>query len=218
VILLIYYSLFIIHNTLLTVYSVVITRKFVEKKVLPILVSVAFDRSEHPMVRMSAIQLLMVCPEADVAIYQQLALSTWSEISQEVHSFIYSTLKNLASLGTILRPSQFAMVEKARAVLSLAKDFQEGNLKSGNLFQSGYAEDLNSGFFQQFTYYSGRDSIIPTSIYYRNYLQFGNGAFGISPLEFAVQARTISQIAEVFWKMFLKNIVSIVKFTTMWDF
>ncbi len=90
-------------------YRVVITDKFVEKKVLPILVSVAFDKSEHPMVRMAAIQMLIYSPQADVAIWQQLALSTWSEVSQEVHSFIYSTLKNLSKLKTVLRPTHFNM-------------------------------------------------------------------------------------------------------------
>lgn len=83
---------------------VVIDDKFVEKKVLPILASVAFDKTEHPMVRVAAVQMFIYCPQADVAIWQQLAISTWSEISQEVHSFIYSTLKNLAQLSTVLRP------------------------------------------------------------------------------------------------------------------
>jgi hypothetical protein len=177
--------------------QVVIDDEFVEKKVLPILVSVAFDRSEHPMVRMAAVQMLVYTPQADVAIWQQLALSTWNEISQEVHSFIYSTLKNLAQQKTVLRPLHGKMVQKASAVLSLAKDFDEGYFKSRNTFQSGHVEDLNSGYFQQFSWMSAKDSIIPSSVYFRNYLQFGNGAFGVNPIEFALQARTVSQIADV---------------------
>lgn len=171
--------------------------EYVEKKVLPILVSVAFDKSEHPMVRMAAIQMLIYSPQADVAIWQQLAISTWSEISQEVHSFVYSTIKNLAQLHTILRPAHLNMVRNANAVLSLTKDFDDGLLKSRNIFSSGYVGDLNSGYFQQLTYYGARDSIIPSSLYYRNYLQFGTGAFGTNPIEFSLQARTVSQIAEV---------------------
>jgi hypothetical protein len=146
---------------------------------------------------MAAIQMLTYCPQADFAIWQQLAISTWSEVSQEVHSFIYSTLKNLAQLDTILRPSHGAMVMKARAVLSLAKGFEEGLLKSHNMFQSGRVQDLNSGYFQQATWYSGRDSMIPTSMYYRNYVQLGNGAIGVNPIEIALHARTWNQIAEV---------------------
>lgn len=82
-------------------------------------------------------------------------------------------------------------------MLSLAKPFDQGLLKSRNMFQSGYAEDLNSGFFQQLSYFSDRDSIIPTSLYYRNYLQFGSGAFGTNPLEISLHARTVSQLVDV---------------------
>lgn len=88
-------------------------------------------------------------------------------------------------------------VKKAKAVLSLCKDFDEGLLKSRNTFHAEYVEDLSAGFLQQLTWNSGRDSIIPTSVYYRNYLQFGTGAFGVNPLELSIHARTVSQIADV---------------------
>ncbi len=75
-----------------------LTDEVVEKQVLPILVSVAFDKTEYPEVRMAAISLLIRTTGADIALWQQLAYMTWFELSREVHSFVYTTLKSLAAL------------------------------------------------------------------------------------------------------------------------
>ena len=84
--------------------SDVLTDQVVEHKVLPILVSVAFDKTEFPDVRMAAISLLIRTTSADIAIWQQLAYMTWFELSQEVHSFVFTTLRSLASLERPVDP------------------------------------------------------------------------------------------------------------------
>ncbi len=78
--------------------SDVVTDMVVEEKVLPILMSCAFDKGAHPEVRMAAITMLFYTTNADRVIWQQLAYMTWFEVSEEVHSLIYNTLKNMAHL------------------------------------------------------------------------------------------------------------------------
>jgi len=75
-----------------------LTDELIENEVLPILVSVANDKGEHPEARMAAISLLLYTTNADLTIWQQLAISTWYAGSQEVQAFIHSSLKNLAEL------------------------------------------------------------------------------------------------------------------------
>jgi len=77
---------------------------------------------------------------ADVTIWQQMAYTTWSPASQEVHAFIYSTLSSLAELKRPLSPVHEKMTIKARAVLPLAKPWREGYAKSANVFSSQWME------------------------------------------------------------------------------
>jgi len=172
-----------------------ITEKFVRKEVLPILVSAAFDKSEHPMVRMSAIQMLVYCSAADEAIYQQLAMNTWSESSEEVHSFIWSTLNNLAQLDKPLTVDHFVMKMKSLSVLSLCKPFEGGYGKSQNMFTTGFAEKLTSGFLQQTSWFGSADSTFPMNFYTRSYVQFGSGGMGVNPWEMSLSARTFNKFA-----------------------
>jgi hypothetical protein len=176
----------------------ILTDEIVEKQVLPILVSVAFDKGEHPEVRNAAYALLFHCTYADVALWQQAALATWFEPSRDVRSFVFSTLKSLAQLDRPLKGIKWAMQLKARAVLSMAKPIDASIARSHNLFTSQFVEEVSTGFAQHLSYFQSQDSIVPSQVYYKNFFQFGNGAAGVHPIEFSVAGNTIQKLASVF--------------------
>lgn len=172
-----------------------LTDELIEGEVLPILVAVSQDKGEHPEVRMAAISLLLYTTNADLTIWQQLAYSTWFSASQEVHSFIYSSLKSLAELQQPISHLHRQMQKKARAVISLAKPIAPHMAKSRNVFNSQFVEHLQSGFFHHFEYFGSKDSIVPNYAFYRNNVQYGNGAQGVSPLEVSVHGNTVQKLA-----------------------
>jgi hypothetical protein len=172
--------------------------KYIEKEVLPVLASVAFDRGEHSSVRMAAISLLLFTTDADINIWQQLAYSTWFAASQEVHAFIYTSLHNLAYVKGPLNNQLWSMVRKARTVLSLAKPMSPGYAKSRNTFASTFAEHIQSGFSQQFQYFGAKDSNVPQFMYYRNFVSQGNGASQYSPIELSAHGHTIQKLVDYF--------------------
>jgi hypothetical protein len=176
----------------------ILTDEIVEKQVLPILVSAAFDKGEHPQVRNAAFALLFHCTFADVAIWQQIALATWFEPSRDVRSFVYSSLKSLTEIERPLKMTRVVMQHKARAVLPLAKPIDASVARSHNLFSAKFIEDLNSGFAQELSWTQSQDSVLPAQIYYRNFFQFGNGAAGVHPVEISVAGNTIQKLASAF--------------------
>jgi hypothetical protein len=171
-----------------------LTDDFIENQVLPILIAVSADKGEHPEVRMAAISLLLYTTNADLTVWQQMAYSTWFSASQEVHSFIYSSLKSLAELKNPISRLHRQMQKKARAVISLAKPMNPGMGKSRNVFNSQFVEHLQSGFFHHFEYFGSKDSRMPNYMFYRNNVQYGNGAQGVTPVEFSVQGHTVQKL------------------------
>jgi len=61
-----------------SLYRDVLTHKIVKGKVMPILLAAAFDKGEHPDVRMAAITLIFHSSAADKTVFQQLAYSKFT--------------------------------------------------------------------------------------------------------------------------------------------
>jgi len=172
----------------------ILTNEIVEKKVLPILISAAFDKGEHPEVRIAALSLLFHTSSVDVTLWQQIAYMTWFDVSQEVHSFIYHSLKNLAELKTVVHEVNYKLVKSARHVLSLCKPIHAGYTKSRNIFSTDYIHEHLSGYFTKFSYWGSKDSMIPNKIHYKNMFTYGNGAFLEVPLEFSFHGHTVQKL------------------------
>jgi len=178
-----------------------LTDEVIEKHVLPILVSVAFDKGEHPEVRMAAISLLMYTTSADLSIWQQLAYLTWFEVSEEVHSYIYTSFRYMAGLERPLATIHVKLQKKARSVLSLCKPTKNTSVftKSKNIVSSDM--DYVSGFFYQLSTFGSKDSILlPNSVYFRNYDQISDRAFGFNPLEFSIHGHSTQKLVNYFWE------------------
>jgi hypothetical protein len=181
----------------------IVTDKVVTKKVLPILVSVAFDKGEHPEVRNAAISLLMYTTNADITIWQQLAYMTWFEVSEQVKCFVYTSLRNMAGLERPIANVHWKLQKRARFCLSLCKPCKASWTSSHNLFDGDFLEHHMSGYFYQLSTFGSKDSILPNNLYFRNYLQFGDNGFGVNPLEFSIHGhstqRVINYIMEKLW-------------------
>lgn len=181
----------------------VISDEIVEKKVLPILMSAAFDKGEHPEVRMSAITLLFYTTNADRAIWQQLAYLTWFEVSQEVHSLIYNTLKSMTDIKHPMHRIHRNMQLKARQVLSLCKPITAGWTKSRSIVVADWIPEFLSGYFHQFAYFGSKDSLIPNMMYYRNFYQLGENGLGVNPIEISFHGHTVQKLMNHFVEQFM---------------
>jgi len=175
-----------------------LTDEIIEKRVLPILVSVAMDKGEHPEVRMAAISLIMYTTNADITIWQQLAYMTWFEVSEQVRSFVYTSFRYMAGLEKPLAPIHWRVQKKARFVLSLCKPVKMSLIKSHNIVDGERLENHLSGFFYQLSTFGSVDSMIPNSIYFRNYNQFADGAFGVNPIELSIHGHSTQKLLNYF--------------------
>jgi hypothetical protein len=183
----------------------IVTDEVVEKKVLPILMSAAFDKGEHPEVRMAAITLLFYTSNADRVIWQQLAYMTWFEVSQEVHSFIFKTLESMAHIEHPMHKIHRNMMVKAREVLAICKPISAGWTKSRSVVLANWIPEFLTGYFHQFTYYGSKDSsIIPNMMYYRNFYQFGQHGLGVNPIEISFHGHTVQKLMNHFIEQFMR--------------
>lgn len=152
---------------------------------------------------MAAISLLMYTTNADVTIWQQLAYMTWFEPSQEVKHFICTSFRYMAGLERPLAPIHWTLQKKARFVLSLCKPMKISLIRSLNIFDSVHLDKHLSGLFYQLSTFGAKDSMIPNNIYFRNFLQFGDGSFGINPLELSIHGHSmhklITHLLEKIW-------------------
>jgi len=175
-----------------------LTDEIIEKRVLPILVSVAMDKGEHPEVRMAAINLIMYTTNADITIWQQLAYMTWFETSEQVRTYICTSFRHMAGLEKPLAPIHWGIQMKARFVLSLCKPIKSSWLKSHNIFDGDNLDKHLSGFFYQLSTFGSSDSIIPNNIYFRNYNQFADGAFSVNPIELSIHGHSTQRLLNYF--------------------
>lgn len=153
----------------------VLTDDLIEKEVLPILVAVQNDKSQHPDVRMAALTVLIYSPKADLAIWQQIALGTRRSGSQEYHSYVYSVIKSLAELEHPLNEVHAEMSRKARTVLPLCKPFTEGYLKSQKIVYGTWLRDLQTSFLGNIELFKSKDSLIPNYMFFASQLEYGLG-------------------------------------------
>lgn len=172
----------------------ILTDEIVLKKVVPILVSCAFDKGEHPEVRTAAIALLFRTSCVDVALFQQIAYMTWFSASEEVHSFIYHTLKNLSELKRYSPEINLRLVKHARFIFALCKPINAGYTKSRTMFSTDYIHEHLSGYISKFSYFGSKDSMIPNNVHYKNWFQYGNGAFEEVPMEFSFHGHTTQKL------------------------
>ena len=120
---------------------------------------------EHNQIRMAAITGLTYTSPSTFD-FQKLALSTWYEHSNQVHSYIYSTLSTLSKLPDEV-PEYIMIKRKANIVLPLAKPCHMGLHFSQNIQVNDYVEILRSALSHKLQFVASEDSIFPRSLFAR---------------------------------------------------
>jgi len=129
----------------------------------PVFMALIENSAENSEVRMAAVTGLTYCSPA-TADLQRLAVRTWFEPSNQVSSYIYSTLKTLKSLPetmdeyTILR-------QRAEQAYALCKPSDFGIQFSKNWQFSHFEESLKASVEHKYQWTSSEDSAIPKLMY-----------------------------------------------------
>ncbi len=120
---------------------------------------------EHHQIRMAAITGLTYTSPSTFDM-QKLAMSTWHEQSNQVHSYIYSTLSTLTKLPDEV-PEYTMIKRKANLVLPLAKPCHLGLHFSQNIQVNEFVEILRSALSHKLQFVASEDSILPRSFFAR---------------------------------------------------
>lgn len=132
-------------------------------KVYKVLRPVYANPKRHYAVRMAAFEtLVMTAPSP--AFFTVAATDTWFEPNQQVASYVYSTLANLANTTIPVYQNISRMAEMA---LPLAKKTELGIQYSKNYFFSNYVKEQALGSLLQLSSLGSSKSLIPRVLYGR---------------------------------------------------
>merc|ERR1719348_2159019 len=129
----------------------------------PILLDIIENVAESAEVRMAAITVLPYTrPTSE--ILNTLAIRTWFDPSEQVVSYVYTTLKTIAELPNHSNPSTF-IGEKAREALRLAKPTRNSIQTSHNMMIFQFLDSLKAAVNVNVQYINGPESIIPKNTF-----------------------------------------------------
>eukprot|EP00088_Acartia_fossae_P064950 TRINITY_DN79_c0_g1_i2.p1 TRINITY_DN79_c0_g1~~TRINITY_DN79_c0_g1_i2.p1 ORF type:complete len:1872 (+),score=653.85 TRINITY_DN79_c0_g1_i2:417-5618(+) len=129
----------------------------------PVFLSLIENSAESSEVRMAAITALTYCYPS-TADLQKLAVRSWFEPSEQVSTYIYSTLKTLSQLPSSV--SEFDdLKSKAEITLPLCKPSFEGIQNSRSLQVVHFIESLRTAVSQKLQWTSSEESFYPRSIF-----------------------------------------------------
>merc|ERR1712198_772854 len=126
----------------------------------PILMSIIVNPVESAEVRIAAVSVLPFS-QPSTAMLQKLAIRSWMEPSEQVSSFIVSTLRSLA-LSQV--PELKTVGLKARSVLPLIKGQKFGLQYSHNVNFSSFIEYLRTLVNVRYELVNSKESLIPHKV------------------------------------------------------
>jgi len=161
------------------IYSIKRIAKLNPSEVRPILMAIITNPVESQDVRIAAVSVLPFS-NPTISELQTLATRSWFEPSKQVSTFIYSTLKSLATTQVpVLKPIGL----KAQAVLPMIKPEVIGIHRSHNIGLSTLVEYLDSVVSTQFLLTNSKESLIPhhlllkSEVFGPTMTQFGSVSF-----------------------------------------
>merc|ERR1712168_894299 len=128
--------------------------------VRPILMSIIENIAERPEVRIAAVAILPYARPTVVEL-KMIAVRTWMEPSQQVNSFIYSTLKSLAVTEV---PELKPVGLQIHSILSLVKPVALNLQYSQNLHFAKLVSYLEMIVHQEISWVASPESFIPARI------------------------------------------------------
>merc|ERR1711970_1341601 len=129
----------------------------------PILLDIIENVAESAEVRMAAITVLPYTrPTAE--ILNKLAIRTWFDPSEQVVSYVYTTLKTIAELPNHSHPTTF-IGEKAREALRLARPAMTGIQTSHGMMIFQFLDNLKAAVNVKLQYINTPESVIPKNMF-----------------------------------------------------
>merc|ERR1711970_547273 len=137
----------------------------------PILLDIIENVAESAEVRMAAITVLPYTrPTAE--ILNKLAIRTWFDPSEQVVSYVYTTLKTIAELPNHSLPNTF-IGEKAREALRLARPAMTGIQTSHGMMIFQFLDNLKASVKVKLQYINSPESVIPKNMFLKQTIKTG---------------------------------------------
>jgi hypothetical protein len=157
-------------------------------KVYKVLRPIYANQKLHYAIRMAAFQTLIYC-KPPPAFFTAAATDTWFEPSQQVGSFVFSTLENFAN-NTL--PVFQNISRMARMALPLAKKYKLGAQYSKNIIVSDYLPEETLGTYSRTASFGSTKSLIPRFLF--THLITRAGGFNLDMLQAGVYAQGVQSV------------------------
>ena len=181
------------HPRSLAVYRLIRTASRNPTKYKPIFLSIIQNSAENDEVRMAAITALVYCRPTS-SDFQKLAVMTWFDASNQVSSYITSTLQSLKELPLGSYESEAKLSSKSEESLKLAKPVKYGLEKSQNVKIMNFLDNLRASVGLKLQYVNSEESAIPRNMYLKSVIN--SEVQEIKQLETSVYMQGVDQIIE----------------------
>ena len=181
------------HPRSLAVYRLIRTASRNPTKYRPIILSIIQNSAENDEVRMAAITALVYCRPTSTD-FQKLAVMTWFDASNQVSSYITSTLQSLKELPLGSYESETKLSSKSEEALKIAKPFKYGLEKSHNMKIMNFLDNLKASVGLKLQYVNSEESAIPRNMYLKSVIN--TQVQEIKQLETSVYLQGVDQIIE----------------------
>merc|ERR1712121_629698 len=164
----------------------------------PILMSLIVNPVECPQGRIAAVSVLPFAQPTTAEI-QKLAIRSWMEPSEQVASFIYSTLRSLAYSQV---PELKTVGLKARSVLPLIKGERFGIQHSHNIHVSSFVEYLRVLINNKYELVNSKESLIPHKLSMKTVYYGPSNSFKVPAIEFSAYTYGMDFLLEKYLHFF----------------
>merc|ERR1712235_133768 len=173
-------------------------------EIRPILMSIIVNPVESAEVRIAAISILPFA-QPTTAELQKLAIRSWMEPSEQVASFIFSTLRSLASSQV---PELRTVGLKARSVLPLIKGERFGIQHSHNVHVSSFVEYLRTLVNNKYELVNSKESLIPHKLSMKTVYYGPSNSFKVPAIEFSAYTYGMDFLLEKYLHFFSTEEIS----------
>merc|ERR1719295_1879510 len=173
-------------------------------EIRPILMSIIVNPVESAEVRIAAISILPFA-QPTTAELQKLAIRSWMEPSEQVASFIFSTLRSLAYTQV---PELKTVGLKARSVLPLIKGERFGIQYSHNVHVSSFVEYLRVLVNNKYEMVNSKESLIPHKLSMKTVYYGPSNSFKVPAIEFSAYTYGMDFLLEKYLHFFSTEEIS----------
>merc|ERR1719300_1113803 len=167
-------------------------------EIRPILMSIIVNPVESAEVRIAAVSVLPFS-QPTTAELQKLAIRSWMEPSEQVASFIISTLRSLAYTQV---PELKTVGLKARAVLPLIKSEKFGIQYSHNVHFSSFVEYMRILINNKFELVNSKESLIPHKLSMKTVYYGPSNSIKVPAIEFSAYTYGMDFLLEKYLRFF----------------